>query len=199
MIEINEANRDLYGGDIAITRSIPAIHPKLGIPLDGTRKSVEGASSYYGTFWRGDIIYKPDPTLEFNFTRFSDDGTPNSKRLWLLLTIEKGFEEAAADQWDLRPELRKIYSVVDNRLCLPVGRNAVGKEEYEVVLVRPAARFFAEETRMMREATKILPDTTATRLASSIDGERGVSVLPPQMTQSEHRYDVGDVRVKLPA
>lgn len=193
-IKITEANRDQFGGDIAITSTIPLIHPTLGIPLDQTRKSLVGSSAYLGSFWRGDIIYIPDPTLEFNFTRFRDDGHWQSQRLWMLLTYEKGFEECRADEWNMRPELLRAYKYVDNRICLPVGRDAAGKDLYEVVLVRPAERYFAELAKL-QQMDNILP-TAASRLNSSLDDTRGVSVLPPELSISEHRYNVGDVRTK---
>lgn len=193
-IKITDANRDQFGGDIAITSTIPAIHPTLGIPLDQTRKSLVGSSLYQGTFWRGDIIYIPDPTLEFNFTRYCDDGHVQSRRLWMLLVYEKGFEECKASEWDLRPELRRAYQTVDNRICLPVGRNPMGKDEYEVVLVRPAARYFLELAKL-QQMDNILP-TAASRLNSSLDDTRGVSVLPPELTVTEHRYNPEDVRAK---
>jgi len=195
-IEINDTNRYLYGGDIAITSTIPKLHPRLGIPLDQTRKSLTGSSYYLGSFWRGDIVYIPDPTLEFNFTRYCDDGSTESRKLWMLLTFEKGFEECKAEEWSLGPELRKAYQVVDNRICLPVGRNAQGKDLYEVVMVRPAERYFSELAKL-QQMDSILPDS-AKRIGSSFD-DKGVSVLPPEMTVSEHRYNVDDVRVKQPA
>ena len=196
-VQITDANRDQFGGDIAIISTIPLIHPKLGIPLDQTRRSLVGSSLYQGTFWRGDIIYIPDPTLEFNFTRYCDDGHVQSRRLWMLLVYEKGFEECRADEWDLRPELRRAYTVVDNRICLPVGRDAQGKDLYEVVLVRSAERYFLELAKL-QQMDSILP-AAASRIGSSLDDTRGISVLPPELTTSEHKYNVEDVRVKQPS
>lgn len=194
-VEINEVNRDQFGGDIAITSTIPLVHPKLGIPLDQTRKSLTGASYLLKTFWRGDIVYIPDPTLEFNFTWYTDDGHQQSRKYWMLLTMEKGFEECKADEWSIRKTLQKVYSVIDNRICLPVGRNAVGKDEYEVLMVRPAERYFSELARL-QQMEHILPQA-ARRVGSSFDDTRNVTVLPPTMTAVDQlQYNVEDMMTR---
>lgn len=193
IVELTDANRDQFGGDIAITSTIPAMHPKLHIPLPGTRASIKGASMYYRTLFKGDIIYKNDPSLEFNFTWWPDNGTEWARNYWMLLTTEKGFVEAEAKDWDIREGLKRIFQVVDGRVCIPIGRNAVGKDEYEVLMVRTQARWLQEQAAL-QQADSIQAEGEK-RIAGSIDDKR-VTVMPSRIEVSEHKYDVEQVSIK---
>lgn len=191
-IEINETNRDEFGGDYAITKTIPKIHPKLGIPLPGTRASVRGASQYTGTLFRGDIIYKADPTREFVFTRWDDDGSQHSRKMWLHLTVERGYSACEAKEWDVRKELRQYIEEVDGQLVTRLRRNIAGKDEYQLWLYVPAERWERDEAAL--RATNIAAEADA-RIANTIDDNR-VSVLPTTVEVTPHKYNVDDVAIK---
>lgn len=191
-IEITEDVRDLYGGDIEITSTVPAVHPLLRIPLAGTRESVKGASFFYHTFFRGDIVYIKDPTLEFNFAWWDDNGSEDSTRMYMLMTIEKGFTECEAKDWNIRPILRRVIEQVDGRLVIRARRNLTGKDEYHVLYYRSRERWQLEKDKLHQVD---LASEADRQIAAAIS-DKGVSVLPTSMTASEHKYDVGQVSFK---
>jgi hypothetical protein len=175
IVEINDGNRDQYGGDCELT-SGPKIHPKMNVPIDYTRAAIAGGSRYIHSFRRGDIIYKHDPTKEFNFTWWANDGTQEARRMWMLLKIEKGFEVLEAKDWNLRPLLKHVIDEVDGQLVIPLGTSMAGKPHYEVCMVRSKERW-AKEQRALHQvdiATKVEAD-----IAAKIS-DQGVSTLPSQ-------------------
>lgn len=194
-IQITRENRHLYGGDYALTRTVPKTHPMTGAPLLGTRASIRGASRYHRSFFRGDIINIADPESDWNFTLCPLANDARSRDYFLLLKLEKGFEPCVAKEWDLLPELQQIYEVENGQLILrgapdPTGRTA----NYEIVMCRPAARMLQEEAAM-RQIDQIAPHAQQ-GIASAIEGS-GVSVMETRIETIAHRYNPDAMEAQL--
>lgn len=192
-IEITPENRDLYGGDIEITSTVPAKHPKMNIPLSGLRRDVRGAAMQFRTFYKGDIIFKNDPTLNYNFTWWPDDGSNESRRLYMLYKLEKGFTECEAKDWDLRPELRQFIKEVNGRLVIQARRNIAGIDEFEVLMYRSEAEWL--KARAAMQMVKDIKSKSDRDIAQHIEGT-GVEVMPTTVETTTERFNIDSIGLK---
>lgn len=193
-ITITEANRDQFGGDYALTSTVPKIHPRMGIPLAGTRASLGDGGSDVGSFLRGDIIFKEDPTKEFNFCLWTDDGTQFSHKFFLLLK-RKGFEPAIAADWDLHPDLRGIYQVENTQLVLKGNSLVTTRPSYDVVMVRTAERFLLEEEKERRKQYANIESHSQQKIGEAVTDKR-VEVMPTKIEVIQRRYNPDAVESK---
>lgn len=184
-------NRDDFGGDIAITSTVPRIHPQTGLPMAGTRESV-GMADNYTTFLRGDIISKDNPEAEFNFLLWEDDGSPESKRQYMTYTIAKGFRPAVASEWILRPELAQIYSVENDQLVI-VTSTSPTRPAKAVVMVRSKDRWALEQAKLQQVDS--IAKESQRRIGDSIADNR-VQALPTTVDVIPHQYNPEAVSVK---
>lgn len=187
-----------YGGDYAITRTIPNIHPTLGLKMKGTRDSIEGADIQYRSFFRGDIWNKDNPSKEFNFALWNKDNSStaaveNSRKHWMRLKTG-GFSPCKFDEWSISETLQEVYTEKDGLLVLTGGADGLlsgGVSSYDVVMYRTAERMLEEEAK--RNANAPTPSTIGAesqkRMNGVVDsGASGVASLPLQIEEVAHRY-----------
>lgn len=196
-ITFTDDDRLKYGGDWAILETIPKFHPKFGIPLPGTRASIEGASMYYYQFYRGDFINKLNPSGvspsnpkgEYNFTTWTSDGSKESKRVFMTLTHAKGFKPCLADDWEIGPDLEGIYVRENDNIVIKGGIDGLtsGPQQYDVVMWRTRARM-DEERRKMAVMPQNVQDRADDDIANKISSERHLSVRPTTIEELPHVY-----------
>jgi len=186
-----------FGGDCAITRTIPRIHPKLGIKMKGTRDSIEGADIQYQTFFRGDIWFKDNPHAEFNFTIWQKDNSSTaaideSDRNWMHLT-HVGFKPCKFDEWQVSEALQQVYGERDGLLVRSSGANSQrtdGVASYKVVMWRTGKRMDEENAKRNTIPTPSSINAEAQKRIGGVAAEidPGVSALPSQITEVPHQF-----------
>jgi hypothetical protein len=196
-ITFTDEDRLRYGGDWSILRTIPKIHPKLGIPLRATRDSIDGASAYYFQFYRGDMINKLNPSGvspenpkgEYNFCLWTSDGSKESRRFFMTLKHGKGFKPCNSDEWEIGPDLDGIFTKENNMIVIKGGIDGLssGPAQYDVLMWRTRARMEEEERKM-----SVMPQNVQQRadsdIADRVSGERHVSVRPTTIEELPHVY-----------
>lgn len=187
-----EAESRKWGGDIAITSTVPAIHPLLNIPLDGTRDALTHGDTSLSTFYRGDIWFKEEPMREYNYVLWEDDGSQESRRQYVLYTTKKGFKSCTFGEWELRPELKQFYSDQDGLLVLVTSTNPM-RPSRAIVMYRSKDRW-EQEMRSLQQIDKIQSESTQ-QIANSI-GDKRVAALPTTVEVTPHKYKVEDVATK---
>lgn len=199
-----------YGGDWSVLRTVPAngIHPDRNIAaktrLPGTRASISGGENQVHTFLRGDIIAVDDPTGDYCFITWNDNGTDGpggSRNFWMLLK-RRGYNLCLADQWELSPDMRDIWEVVDNNYVLsggaPIPSGTGVKPVYERLMWCTRARFEVEQAKLNVAPT---PEGSNWNPTGNQSGEIGatlhrplksndpnVAVMTPQIEAIEHRW-----------
>lgn len=177
--EGNEALVEQYGGDYAVIRTIPDVHPRTGRPMDKTRKSLIDPTSL-GMLMRGDVVFKPNMAAEFQIAMWPDDGTAESKRLYRLMTLKKGYEVAKADEWYIRPELEEskaLEKTPDNRIIA-----VTSSKSCDVMMVRRKELLLRDEAEERKVLLAGIHDNRDSKLAEAFGADDRVGVLPTSMT-----------------
>lgn len=194
-----DEDTSLYGGDFAVTRTIPKYHPdkKIGIRLKGTRDSIEGADIQYHTFFRGDIWFRDNPHLEFQFVLWQNDNssTPaleESRRNYMHY-IHNGFKVCKFDEWQLSEALQAIYADVDGNLAMTGGLDKSllgGVSSAKIVMYRPAQLLLDEEAKRAQYAptTPEMLNAEAQKRMSGALTDPGVSSRPLEIHEIAHSY-----------
>lgn len=177
-------DRDQFGGDIAITSTVPRVHPKSGQPLSATRQSVSGEIGFR-TFMKGDIIFKDDPSKEFNFFVWSDDGGEESRRNYITLTLTKGFVACKSEDWIIRPELAMVWSVENGQIVSVTSTNPM-RPSRDVLMYRSKERW--EQAQKDVQVSNDISGESERKVGEAITDKR-VQALPTKVEIQPHRFD----------
>lgn len=180
-------DRDQFGGDIAITSTVPAFHPKSGRPLSSARGTVPGIG--FRTFMKGDIIFKDDPAKEFNFFVWSDDGGEESRRVFMTLTLDKGFKPCKVEDWIIRPELAMVWQAENGQISSVTSTNPM-RPSRDVVFFRSKERWQQSE-KELQPANDIAGESER-KVADSIT-DKQVQALPTKVEITPHVYRPDDM------
>lgn len=174
-IEITPENRNQFGGDCAL---LETMRDKHGNVFNITRDQMD----YLDTMspLRGDLIYKADPTFEYNTVWFEENDSPNSRKDWMYFTVNKGFEVAQYDEWDIRPELRNVWHR-DAAGRITLGPS--GKGSATILMVRSKQRW-AEEQRKLHRVTDQISRAGAVQNAAD---ELGRGAMMTETFEPEYR------------
>lgn len=181
-------DRDQFGGDIAITSTVPKVHPRSGAPLAGTRANVGGEIGFR-TFLRGDIIYKDDPTKEFSFFVWSDDGGEESRRVYMTLALTKGFVPCKVEDWIIRPELAMAWSAENGQIVSVTSTNPM-RPSRDVLMYRSKDRWIQAE-----KANQVAVDIAgeSTRKVGDAITDKRVQQIPTRVEVTPHKYNADEV------
>lgn len=183
-------DRDQFGGDIAITSTVPAVHPRSGQPLNPTRASVNGDVGLK-TFMKGDIHWKADPAKNFNFFPWTDDGGELSRKMFIELTLKKGFQPCKVEDWIIRPELAMIWSA-ENGQIVSVTSTSPLRPSRDVLMYRTEERWRQSERELQQAAgSERITGETTRKIADAISDKR-VQALPTTVEVTPHLYNPED-------
>lgn len=184
-------NRDLYGGDIAVTSTVPKVHPISGAPLPGTRASVQGEIGLK-TFMKGDIFFKDAPEKNFQFMPWPDDGTEMSRKIYIDLTLRKGFAACRVEDWIIRPELSMIWSAENGQIVSVTSTNPM-RPSRDVLMYRTEERWQQAERELQSQAgADRITGESERKVAGAINDKR-VQPLPTKVEITPHRYNPDDI------
>lgn len=104
MATFNEADRDQYGGDIAIERS--TLNIKTGQTRPLTRKDIGHPGILF--IGRGDLVCKKDPHKRVAHRWIELDEHTYAMEQYIN-AINEGYQFATTDEFSIRPSLQQIW------------------------------------------------------------------------------------------
>lgn len=173
-ITITDDNRNEFGGDVAL---LDSAKDKFGkqrpISRDNTR--------YVGLFdiYPGDIVNKNDPTAEFNFKWHQSGRSDSARREWMHMTLKEGFVPCEYDDWDIRPELRPVFTKSAS------GQIILGDDKYETILMYRTAKKYRDAVAALRAETDAIADTSGN--AEAVARDLGLSLTSKAVVESSRR------------
>jgi hypothetical protein len=159
--DINATNRDEFGGDYEL---ILTTIDEYGNRHSAKREDSEHLDSL--SVLPGDIIFKENPALQFNFRWHTKDKSVNSKREWAYLTMKKGFEPCQYDAFDIRPELQQLW------VRTVEGHIALSSDDTTILMFRSAERYAQEKAKeLARQASVLNPNLGAGEAINSMTAQ----------------------------
>lgn len=102
--QFNEADRDQYGGDIALAESTR--NAKTGQTRRVLRHEYEHTPLLH--IGPGDLVFKADPSVEMHFKWIEmDDHTYATEQY--INAVNEGYQFVTTDDFSIRPTLRQIW------------------------------------------------------------------------------------------
>ena len=124
----SDSQRQNYGGDMGLLATLPedGIHPETKQPIRGTRGEIRSNGvSMKRSFFRGDLIFTPDPTFQFHTYAHYDDGSEDAPdRLDGLL--DKGYSFCEAEDWSLSTRMEGFWAIESGRLIQRIVPQGAG-------------------------------------------------------------------------
>lgn len=203
-----ELDRRLYGGDMRMLQTLP----EDGI-LPSTQERVYGTRSELGlvarqprlTFYRGDVIYKPEPERRFAMDSWHDTSTGESKDD-LFMALGKGWTFGKSEDWDFSERMVLLGWETDldtGHWILPVVQKGLGiyPEKYHFIFC-PWDVYQMQQQMMNADTNATLAEyqnndqDTVTLLDENPMEEGGQRIKPSMRSVARQRLSLEDLPVE---